>query len=125
VGPKPTLTRTLAAALTTAALAAPAAPAQPADLHASDATNAVTSLPGPPAWPKHPQPITSTATPPGLPTWPEHPQPIKAANAPAETGGGTAWSTIGLGLAGAGLLAGAAGIAGRSRRRTSRSRAAS
>jgi hypothetical protein len=123
VRPKPTLTRALAAALTTAAFAAPAAPAQPADLHASETRNAAASLPGPPSWPKHPQPITAAATPAGPPTWPKHPQPIT--NAPAETGDGTAWSTIALGLAGAGLFAGAAGIAGRSRRRTSRSRAAS
>jgi hypothetical protein len=122
VGPEPTLIRALAAALMTAAFAAPAAPAQPAHLHASEARNAATSLPGPPSWPKHPQPITAAATPVGPPTWPKHPRPITYAT---QTGDGTAWSTIALGLAAAGLFAGAAGIAGRSRRPASSSRASS
>jgi len=60
VAPNLTLTRALAAALTTAALAAPASQAQPADAHL-DAKVAAAPLSGPPLWPAHPRPINDAA----------------------------------------------------------------
>jgi hypothetical protein len=100
-----TLTRSLVAAVTAAALAAPAASADP----------------GPPTWPKDPQPIERVGGGRvGPPTWPMHPQRIDAARASDGTDDGTAWSTLLLGLVGAALAAAAVGVR---HRLTSRSHA--
>jgi hypothetical protein len=105
------LTRALTAALATSALAAPVALAQPidrngtgtaqADVRSLDATGAVDPTRGQPTWPLNPQPIEVSNT------------------APVGDGDGSDWATFGLGLAGAGLIAGGATArAGRTRRRT-------
>jgi hypothetical protein len=60
----------------------------------------------------------------GQPTWPAKPQPVRATQAPAVDDGGIAWSSIVLGVAGAGLIAGVAVVTRRARLRTRRPRAA-
>ena len=99
------LTRALTAALATTALLTPAAVAQPIDPLGTGTTQAsgtgspdITALPGPPTWPTNPQPITNS-----------RPQ--------VDDGDGATWATIGLAVAGAGLIAGSATAVGRARRR--------
>jgi hypothetical protein len=134
-------TRTLAAALTIAALAVPAAQAQPADMRASvaqalaqeqqkqdlrsaDSTPAVSgqavNAPGATAVDS-----VSQRPLPGPPTWPVNPEPIKPAPVvDVSDGGGLDWTTIGLGIVGSLLLV--AGVAGGARhsRRVGRARIA-
>jgi hypothetical protein len=125
-----TITRTLAAALTVAALAVPAAAqAQPPDMHASvaqaaakarQAEEAKQDLRSPDARDAaaHRRPVLPVA--PGQPTWPVNPQPIAPAQEPVPAtgdGGSVDWAPIGAGIVG-GLLAvgGLAALAGRRRR---------
>jgi hypothetical protein len=63
---------------------------------------------------------------PGPPTWPAHPQPITPAHAVENhDSDGVDWTMLALGVAGASLVVGgAAGIAQRARRRTTRTRVA-
>jgi hypothetical protein len=130
-----TLTRTLAATLTVAALAVPAAQAQATDRNTSvgqsKESTTQRSLPGPPTWPVNPQPITTTpdldsATRrplPGPPTWPVNPQPIGAAPASEVTDrdSGPNWTAIALGIAGSLLaMSGLAALATHRTRRAQR-----
>ena len=146
-------TRTLAAALTIAALAVPAAQAQPADMRASvaqalaqkqqkqdlrsaDARDAGT-IARHPRSPGHAgQAVNApgatavdSATRPGLPgppTWPTNPQPITSAPAAEVTDApnGIGWTTIGLGIVGSLLAVGGLAVLNNRRdRRTQRARA--
>lgn len=132
------LTRAVTVALATTALAAPAAVAQPID-----PTGTQTTPPGADLRSEATKPIESTGTQitppaadlrseaakdvtndalrplPGPPSFPKYVPPTSTSHATADDGDETPWVTIGLGIAGAGLLAaGAAGAAGLTHRRT-------
>jgi hypothetical protein len=137
------ITRMLAAAVATAALAAPAATAaQPPDMHASVALAAAQAnerqdLRSPDARDAtvHPRRAVQTINAPGAtavdsastkplpgpPTWPVNPQPVKAAPAaqPAGDGDGIDWTTIAIGIAGSLIAVGGLALLA-NRRRTPR-----
>jgi len=105
-----TIRRTLAAALTAAAIAAPSASAIPADTHAAKAPAA------------QQQPVSRVLASPGHPSEAGNTKPLPPLSGEVATSdGGLGWTTIGLGIAGT-LLAMGGIIALSSRRPVPRTR---
>jgi len=127
------LHRTLTAALAASAIAATPALAKPADVVPRSADARTSSLAGTASprqdlrMPDRQSPAPRPELQSGQPTWPATPEPLTkpvvAAEAPTDGGGGgeSVWLVLGIGLAGAGVVAGSAeGIARRSKLRARR-----
>ena len=129
-----TLQHTLTAAVAASALATAPALAKPADYPYESSTSSLAGTTSPQQDLRSPdardaaQPkAAESSVAPGTPTWPVQPEPLTRPVPPAESatgnGGGddSIWLVLGLGLGGAGLLAGgAAGLARHSRVRARR-----
>jgi hypothetical protein len=133
-----TLKHTLAAALAASALVAGPAVAKPMDngpaasgnrseMQTGSLAGTTDQTPAQDLRGEHARDAARAQIAPGQPTWPADPTPLLAPAAPAKassSGGGsddTVWLVLGIGLAGAGIVAGsAAGVARRSKVRARR-----